>query len=766
MSRIRPVTVRGYCDRPSAAPGEIVAFHVSCDEAGEFEADLVRLIHGDTHPNGPGFKEEPVASGLAGLYPARSQRTQSGSYIEIEDGGALHPSGAFSLHAFVWPTLPSHGPQGLIARWDESTGTGWALTIEDGVLLFKLGDGRGISAVASDMPLFREVWYSVTATYDPYAQQLALHQHAVVSRVNSVFGPVVPLESDAALSAAASHAPRDAGVPTLIGCVAESRPAAGRTWVVHNYNGKIDSPAIFGRALTGQEAKRLASGERVASEERLAAWDFSVGIGAAGVPTDRVTDVSDQGLQGTCINQPDRAMTGWNWSGAEENFVHAPEQYGAIWFHEDSLDDCRWEADFQLTIPPGLASGYYAVHLRMGDAEDHVPFFVVPPRGTATAKILLLVPTLSYLAYGNQQGTQNFAAAQAVAGHVPVLSERDFELHARPLEYGLSVYDHHADGRGVQYASWRRPLLNLRPKHRNEFGGLWKLPADLHLVDWLHAKGHQFDVATDHDLIDEGAELLQRYNVVLTGTHPEYYTGSMIDAWEDYLAGGGRGMYLGGNGLYWVTSQHPEKPWVIEVRRGEAGARAWQARPGEYHHSTSGERGGLWRNRARATQKIWGTGFSAHGFDSSAPFVQMPDARSSAASWIMDGIDPDEPIGDFGLLGGGAAGYELDRYDRALGTPPHALLLASSIDHTPNYMLAAEDIFFAHPGMGGGEHPWVRGDMVYFTTPNSGAMFATSSIAWCGSLSHNDYENNVSRVTDNVLSRFARDEPVPALPED
>ena len=219
-------------------------------------------------------------------------------------------------------------------------------------------------------------------------------------------------------------------------------------------------------------------------------------------------------------------------------------------------------------------------------------------------------------------------------------------------------------------------------------------------------------------------------------------------------------------GLYWVTSQHPEKPWVIEVRRGEAGARAWQARPGEYHHSTSGERGGLWRNRGRATQKIWGTGFSAHGFDSSAPFVQMPDARSSAASWIMDGIDPDEPIGDFGLLGGGAAGYELDRYDRALGTPPHALLLASSIDHTPNYMLAAEDIFFAHPGMGGGEHPWVRGDIVYFTTPNGGAMFATSSIAWCGSLSHTNYRNNVSRVTDNVLSRFARDEPLPALPED
>jgi N,N-dimethylformamidase len=743
----------------------VLTFCVSCDEAGEFEADVVRLIHGDTHPDGPGFKEEVVESGLSSRYPARSQRTESGSYVRIADGGELHLPDAFSLHAFVWPTLPSASPQGLITRWDESTQTGWALTLETGALRFKVGDANGVCAVASDMPLFREVWYSVSASYDPRAQQLSLRQRPVVNRVNSVFGPVVPLESSADVIADASHAPGDAGVPTLIGSVAESPPRGGRTWVVHNYSGKIDSPTIFGRVLSAEDAERLAVGERIARDDRLAEWDFSAGIGPGGIATDRVADVSGHRLDGECVNQPDRAMTGWNWTGDEEHFVHAPEQYGAIWFHEDSLDDCRWDSDFELTIPDALESGFYALRLRMGEFEDHVPFFVLPTRGTADAKILLLVPTLSYLAYGNQQGTQNADAAQAVAGHVPVLSERDFELHARPLEYGLSLYNQHVDGKGVQYASWRRPLLNMRPKHRNEFGGLWKLPADLHLVDWLHASGHAFDVATDHDLISQGPALLERYNVVLTGTHPEYYSGAMIDAWEDYLAGGGRGMYLGGNGLYWVTSQHPEKPWVIEVRRGEAGARAWQARPGEYFHSTSGERGGLWRNRARATQKIWGTGFTAHGFDCSAPFVQMPDTRSTQASWIMEGVEHDEPIGDFGLLGKGAAGYELDRYDRALGTPPHTLLLASSVEHTPNYTLAAEDIFFTHPGMAGGEHPGVRGDIVYFTTANGGAVFAASSIAWCGSLSHNDYDNNVSRIMNNVLSRFAQNEPLPALAE-
>jgi N,N-dimethylformamidase len=33
-------------------------------------------------------------------------------------------------------------------------------------------------------------------------------------------------------------------------------------------------------------------------------------------------------------------------------------------------------------------------------------------------------------------------------------------------------------------------------------------------------------------------------------------------------------------------------------------------------------------------------------------------------------------------------------------------------------------------------------------------------MTWCGSLSHNDYDNNVSRITANVLRRFAADEPL------
>jgi N,N-dimethylformamidase len=171
-------------------------------------------------------------------------------------------------------------------------------------------------------------------------------------------------------------------------------------------------------------------------------------------------------------------------------------------------------------------------------------------------------------------------------------------------------------------------------------------------------------------------------------------------------------------------------------------------------------RGGLWRMRGRCSAKVWGVVYTTHGLDMSVPFVQMPDARDQRLAWMFDGIGRDELIGDFGLVGGGAAGLEVDRYDLALGTPPNTMLVASSFGHSPNWGLVPEEQYFVHSGMNGPEHPLVHGDIVYFSTPNGGAMFSSSSMAWCASLSWNKYKNNVARMTSNVLRYFAADGPL------
>ena len=60
------------------------------------------------------------------------------------------------------------------------------------------------------------------------------------------------------------------------------------------------------------------------------------------------------------------------------------------------------------------------------------------------------------------------------------------------------------------------------------------------------------------------------------------------------------------------------------------------------------------------------------------------------------------------------------------------------------------------------DDPGVRADLVFFETGAGGAVFSTGSIAWCGSLFHYDYDNNVSQITGNVLRRFL--EPTPFDP--
>jgi len=748
--------IRGYCDRPNVRPGETLDFFISSPEAGRCEVSLVRLIHGDRNPAGPGYKEEAVASVVAGEYAVGTQFTQVGAYVEVPDTAShLGASSGLSVHLHLWSTTPGKR-QGVIARWSEAESRGWALVIEDGHLVLMASDGQQQSRVRLEQPLFPEIWYSVVARIDIAAKTLSLSQVATVNSVNSRFGRMVNLDSDGAALAPLVAVPGNPSVPLLMAGLAETS-LASRPRVVALFNGKLDGPKLYGHALSDKDVAALHAGEP--GPAPLAHWDFAAGTTRRGIPTDAVQDVSGNGLHGFCINQPDRGMTGWNWDGLEEHFVHCPEQYGALWFHEDSLDDCRWVRTLSFAVPNDLPSGCYALKLAQGEKTDRVPFFVVPPKGTATARIALVVPTFSYLAYANSQVLLNAATGQSVMGVLTTLDDLDIELNVTPA-WGRSAYDYHVDGRGVQYSTWRRPILNLRPDYRHEFGSVWQFPADLHLVDWLTVKGFAFDVITDHDLQAEGASLLARYAVVLSPSHAEYTSSQMLDAYEDYFASGGRGMYLGANGFYWITSQHPEKPWLIEVRKGETGDQAWRGRPGELFHSTTGERGGLWRMRARAPQKIWGTGYTSHGLDVSAPYHQLPDARDPRVAFIFDGIGPQEIIGNFGLVNEGAAGLELDRIDYTLGTPPNTLLLASSYGHSASAMLVPEDQYFAYPGITGRDNPLVRADIAYVTTRQGGAVFSASSMAWCGSLSHADYANNVSRMTENVLRRFAADGPV------
>ncbi len=654
---------------------------------------------------------------------------------------------SFSAQAMIWPTTPDKGLQIIMAKFADRPASGFALIIaEDGSLGLMLGAGKGAPEILSTgQRLLAREWYFVAASYDAKTQAVMLYQEPLTP---------YPLAADVAevRTKAKTQAVGKNNAPLMF--AAYRQGAGARAPLAGQYNGKIDSPRLAKRALNRTELEALKSGPIPAALTTtvVGAWDFSREMSSL-----TVIDMSPYRLHGRLVNLPARAMKGYNWDGTVMNWREAPEQYGAIHFHDDDIADAGWQVDFTLTIPSTLKSGLYAVRLRAGEEEEHLPFIVKPRKGQEQ-KIAFLLPTASYLAYANEHMGTNAALVELLCGRLPILDKQSLFL-TEHREYGASCYDTHSDGSGVCYSSRLRPILNMRPKHISPLGGqgssLWQFNADTHITDWLEAMGYAFDVITDEDLHYEGYELLKPYTVILSGTHPEYHSLAMWEAMKAYQQNGGRLMYMGANGWYWRIAFHPEVPGVIEVRRAEGGIRTWAAEPGEYYHSFTGEYGGLWRRQSRPPQMMVGTGFTAQGFDISAPYHRLPDSFHPRVAFIFAGIGKDEVIGDFGLIGGGAAGLEIDRADRALGTPPHALVLATSQGgHTDLYLVVCEELLATIPGLGGTENELVRADMVFYEMPNGGAVWFASSIAWAGSLSHNRYQNNVSRLTKNVLDRF------------
>jgi hypothetical protein len=73
------VPLIGYLDRFSARPGERIAVKVSSQLDRPYRADLVRIIHADANPAGPGIKLEDVPAAFTGTYPSRFQPVHLGS---------------------------------------------------------------------------------------------------------------------------------------------------------------------------------------------------------------------------------------------------------------------------------------------------------------------------------------------------------------------------------------------------------------------------------------------------------------------------------------------------------------------------------------------------------------------------------------------------------------------------------------------------------------------------------------------------------------
>lgn len=710
----------------------------------EYEYRLVRLLQ--THiplENAPkGQLSEEILPAVKSGIQGRFQLARPGSYALVSrwPASACTDGLELTLHFASW--LPKAGHcQTIASTIDVATKTGFAVLInEDGKVDFWVGTGANVETISTDFIPVKKEWVDlkVVINKDLFKASLLPIPHFAAK-------PSPPARVEKKLS---GKAVVSASSPLTFGASFASTPSSAFTRATNFFNGRIDSPSI----------KTLGDLTRT-----ILSYDF-----ARETSSDRIKDISGAGYHGDLINAPTRGITGYNWDASETDWTKAKYGYGAIHFHEDDLDDAAWETDFKITIPSDARSGAYAVEIKSlnGKTSDMPVVFVRPQETTAITsakaakKVALVFSTFTYLAYGNDRMYESGRSSSARMAGVPGYSTRgkfQSEFHwrsQRRKDLGLSCYDTHNDDSGVIFTSSKRPLLNVRPDMVNR--SLWRprhFSADLMMLGFLERQGIPYEVLTDHDLHCKGVSVLSGFNTVITGCHPEYPSRLSYDAYTAYAKQGGNLMYLGGNGFYWVTETDPARPHRMEVRRGDLGVRTYTSPGGERVLSLSGEQGCMWRSRGRAPNVLFGVGNCSEGSAPGVPYARKPASRDPAFAKMFEGIGEDELIGEEGL-GGGASGDETDRFDIELGSPVNTVVLATSTGHPDEYFLDPAEIGFVPINTLGTQTDLIRSDMTYYENYGGGGVFSVGSINWYCSLGWKDYQNNVAKLTGNVIRYF------------
>lgn len=751
-----PGTVTGYAEQLSLRPGDELDLKMSTPY-GRCSVEIVRLhgvqpeTNGDASQKGSVLRQ-PMNPPVVAHFEGAPQPLTTGSWADLPvERAAQDDQGAVIFDIWFRPSL-LEGRQVIAAGHHDDPAQDWRVLLEGDELTLSVGPAaRPVNSVTAGS-VVAHAWAQLACSWDAEAGVACLalrafstpgesaQQRDVVGLTCAGARPWRPTR----LTLAANLVPDPGSVGPPEGSK-ERPPPASRD----HFWGRLAKPRLSPVPGSGADAPVRIDFDAVAAAQPLVTWC----LGQHEV-TDVVAATGLLAREGRLHQGPTRLVTGPHWRDDGTDPSGAPELWDAVAFHGDDLADAQWRTSVLLPIPPGTPSGIYAAHVEHPFGSDDVPFYVRAENGAET-EILFVAPTNTYLAYANEHLAhgERGPAHEVMMARPITLNATDHVLGARP-ELGLSLYDVHRDGSGVVHSSRRRPVLNMRPDYETWLtAGRRHFAADFFITGWLEHAAEGFDVCTDEDVHREGHELLDRYAVVVTGSHPEYVSQRQYDAVEAYLDGGGHLMYLGANGFFWVSEPTDSTHAVIECRRGFAAQRNWTSHPAEIHLASTGTLGGAWQHRGRNLRQLLGVEMCAAGWGPASGYRRRKESRSAAYADLFDGL-ADDVVGDHGLVLGGAAGDELDSADYGRGTPSHAVVLMSS-RHGPKYLPTLETVQSIEPAVDGAVNPAVRADVVLLENDRGGA-FSVGSICWAGAMAYNGYDNDVARMTSRVLDRFLR----------
>ncbi|MFT7597911.1 MAG: hypothetical protein ACI8TP_000831 [Acidimicrobiales bacterium] len=348
--------------------------------------------------------------------------------------------------------------------------------------------------------------------------------------------------------------------------------------------------------------------------------------------------------------------------GAGEDVVH---RHHDVPVSEQPVSDsivregCGWEATLQVTVSSSWASGFYLVRLTAPNGESAEAFFVV--KASTPGNTLLVLTTSTWAAY-NHWGADSFYTGGSISSL------------ERPLPTGFLAKDDPRRFRAAAYVDMPRDEIKAHFRTHSFFSSAAGFANWERLfVAWAESEGISFDYATSTDLATD-PELLAPYKLYLSVGHDEYWSASMRDNVEGWVAEGGAALFLSGNTSFWQI--RPENDWRrIVGYKFDIDQDPVVGGDSETSVST------MWSDPLcrRPENEMTGVSFTRGGY------ANMPHAPEGGgysvhqpAHWVFAGLDlePGDVVGGDGMV----VGYECDGCDFELvdGIPR-----PTGIDGTP-----------------------------------------------------------------------------------
>jgi hypothetical protein len=198
---------------------EVAGALVAVDQTTLHPGSYSNFLAGDLGLAGALRGEAGLATGFRGT-----------NYIQVPYSAALHHNTAFSLEAWVNPTLTS-GRRSILCSRNEFFSSGYELAINAGLFQFRTGASSSpASEFWNDLNAGTAVsatWQHVVATFDGTSKRLYLNGALVGTQVTNVFAAPVPL-----------------------------RLGAGRTFTSSAgdyFSGQLDEVAVYWKALSAAQ---------------------------------------------------------------------------------------------------------------------------------------------------------------------------------------------------------------------------------------------------------------------------------------------------------------------------------------------------------------------------------------------------------------------------------------------------------------------------------------------------------------------------------